>query len=787
MLPSDIMNTRLERYRSIFIGTAFLVLLLSAAPVHAQESGRIEGTVHDAVTGAPLIATNVFLRGSMRGAFTDREGRFIISNLPPLEDQLVASHFGYREYEAAISIDEGETIHVEIVLMPETLEMERVTVTAHRRSESEFRTQKAVSVEDEVAIDNRSASSTADALREMPGILIQKTTAGHGAPIIRGLIGNDILLLYNGVRLNRPTIRPGGNQYLNTVDAEALQRIEVVRGPGSVLYGSDAIGGMVNMITHPPAFTGGEFVLRPKFSTRYTSADNGRTVHLGLQAAGARFSAQAGVTARSIGNLDPGGEIPVHDPTGYDDLGIHVITAFRLSEQQTIRADLLHVRQSEVPRYDQYASGNFETYLYEPQDRFLGMVEYTHRNPLPWLSTLEWNLSYQREHEGRLQRTTGSSTLVTDDDILNTIGTFLQCTALTSPRHTLRWGLEYYHDTVQSARTESTPDTSFATRGAFPDGASYSQFGVFFSDNFTPGPATDITVGIRMSRIGLDARIEDPTGHIVPHEDSFQNLTGNIGISHRLKPWLNLVGTISRGFRAPNFNDTVVLKVSNSGVDVPSPGLTPENSTNFELGAKIEWNGSDIETWVYRTSIRDLIVRTAGLYRGESWIDMNGNGLEDEGEQFQKKINSARAYIQGAEFQGRWALRPEWTLRTNLFVTYGENITAAEPMRRIPPLMGLLGIIWQREEMSAEIFLRAAADQRRLSADDIADTRIDPGGTPGWSDWNLRGSRGFGPVRLSVTLGNIFDHAYREHGSGVYNPGRHVVVSINWNPTGSPR
>jgi iron complex outermembrane receptor protein/hemoglobin/transferrin/lactoferrin receptor protein len=151
------------------------------------------------------------------------------------------------------------------------------------------------------------------------------------------------------------------------------------------------------------------------------------------------------------------------------------------------------------------------------------------------------------------------------------------------------------------------------------------------------------------------------------------------------------------------------------------------------------------------------------------------------------KVNSARAWIEGAELQGRWAVAPGWTLRTNLAWTYGNNVTAAEPMRRIPPLMGLAGIAWQREETTAELFVRAATDQRRLSADDIDDSRIDPGGTPGWSDWNLRGSRRFGSVRLSVTLGNIFDHAYKEHGSGVYNPGRHVVVAVNWSPIRTDR
>ena len=107
-------------------------------------------------------------------------------------------------------------------------------------------------------------------------------------------------------------------------------------------------------------------------------------------------------------------------------------------------------------------------------------------------------------------------------------------------------------------------------------------------------------------------------------------------------------------------------------------------------------------------------------------------------------------------------------------------MTSGEPMSRIPPLMGLAGIEWNRNGTTLELYVRAASDQRRLSARDIDDTRIDPGGTPGWSDWNLRGRRYFGSFDLSVTLGNLFDHAYKEHGSGVYNPGRHIVIAVGW-------
>jgi outer membrane receptor protein involved in Fe transport len=366
-----------------------------------------------------------------------------------------------------------------------------------------------------------------------------------------------------------------------------------------------------------------------------------------------------------------------------------------------------------------------------------------------------------------------------DDDVIATLGAFLQATSIVSTRHALRWGVEYYADHVASARTILEPDTTWAERGAYPDGSRYSQVGAFLSDDITLSPVTDLNLGARFSRVGLDSPLGEMFGD---YRDHFSNLTGNLGISHRFRPWLNVVGSIARGFRAPNFNDTVVLKATNDGVDAPSPGLSPELSTNYELGTKMEWDDSDLELFAFYTRFTDLIVDgIPGTYRGLSWWDEDGDGVEDPGEPpiFIKR-NAAEAYIKGVEMQGHWSISPEWRVRGNAFYTYGQNVTDHEPMRRIPPLMGLAGVEWHRDGTRLEFFVRAAGEQRRLSGGDVNDTRIDPGGTPGWTDWNVRGSRSLGPVRVDLTLGNLFDRAYKEHGSGVYNPGRHLVLALTW-------
>jgi len=755
------------------------VSLPGTIPAAAQDTGAVTGTVLDAVTRTPLPATNIFLRESGQGAFADREGEFTIPGLPALEDVLVVSRVGYQDQEIPLELDTGQRITIEILLEPHTIDMGRVTVTAERRIESEHRSHKPIGLTEEEQIVVRPGSSTADALRENTGVLVQKTTAGHGAPIIRGLIGKNILLLYNGVRLNKPIFRQGGNQYLNTIDAESLTRMEVVRGPGSVLYGSDAVGGMVNLITRPPAFRGEGIRYRPRLHTRFTSGDDGRSLHLGLERSGPRFSAVLGATTRTVGNLNPGGAIPDHDPTGYDENSGYFIGAWRLSERQTLRLDLLEVLQRKVPRYDQYASGNYETYLYDPQRRFLGMLAYTHHQPRPWLNSLELNISFQREHEGRLKRKPGDDTLRRESDRLTTIGTFLQATSLLAGRHVMRWGLEYYHDDLSSSRRDITGGTVEEKRGAYPDGSTFDQFGVFISDDVMLGHFVNATLGLRYSSISYSAPLEEPWGEF---EDSFTNLTGNLGLTWRARPGLQLLANLSRGFRAPNFNDTVVLKSSQDWIDAPSPGLEAEVSTNYEAGFKTEWNSSDIEGYLYYSAFDDLIVRRDGTYGGESWLDLDGDGVQDQGENIKVKANQGEAFITGAELQARFRLLDSIFLRGNVFYTYGQSTTLDEPMRRIPPLMGLAGLIWRGEGKTLELFVRAAGAQDRLSADDIDDTRIDPGGTPGFSDWNLRGSWQLGSWRLGVTLGNIFDHAYKEHGSGVYNPGRYLALSLGYAP-----
>jgi hemoglobin/transferrin/lactoferrin receptor protein len=129
-------------------------------------------------------------------------------------------------------------------------DLDEIIVTASRRSEKVFAVPYTANVQDaRELIENRQVRTLVDAMRELPGVMVQKTGHGQGSPYIRGFTGLRTLFLIDGIRLNNSTFREGPNQYWNTVDPFSVQRLEVVKGPSSVLHGSDAIGGTVNAIT----------------------------------------------------------------------------------------------------------------------------------------------------------------------------------------------------------------------------------------------------------------------------------------------------------------------------------------------------------------------------------------------------------------------------------------------------------------------------------------------------------------------------------------------------------
>lgn len=751
----------------------FLLLVITSTLSQASQLVSIEGRVVDE-TGHPLEGTNVSLSSRQSGTVTNRLGHFQLQVAPG--DTLLVTHMGFASQSVPLGEADSPS-SLTIQLQPVTLRIPNTTVTAARKAQSRLSSHHAVGVVDESALSRQGPGSTADVLQGAPGVAVQKTTPGHGTPIVRGLIGKNILVLYNGIRLNPPTLRPGGNQTMSTIGSDGLDRIEILRGPASALYGSEAVGGVVQMIRRPPQTTEHtEWTSEASFRAR--SADLSARAHAGLRGASQRASVAAGFSAATYGDLAPGGNGPSQRPTAYNEWSAYGTGRYDLGPRRRLVGDVLVGQQSQVPRYDQVASGAFDTYVYDPQDRLLAALHIIDEDPGYGITALEATASMQREREGRTTRRTNSETTAIEEDHISTGGVFLQATAIPKGRHVLRLALEGYGSGIGSDRKESSSTGTVTVRGAFPDGSQTQSTGILLSDDIAVSENTELGLSVRRSDAWLAAPAVDSFGAFDAH---YSDITGHVSINHRWRTGLHGVASIGRAFRAPNLNDTVALKATSSGVDAPATGLRPESSTGFELGLIGSIDIGNWEIFIYHNEFQDLIVERPGTYLGIPFLDENGNGRQDEGEPpIEVKVNADHAFISGMEAATSLGLGSSWTVDSAITWTYGHNRSDGVPMRRIPPLGGHLEVT---RDFGSWLFggrTQFSASQRRLSPGDQDDPRIASGGTDSWLDAGLFTTFQSNALEWTLFAGNLFDARYRPHGSGVDRPGRHVTLSMQW-------
>ena len=758
--------------------TLSLIFFLNAAGL-ASATGSIEGTVIDRVSHKPAEGATVRVVNGSDHAVADTDGWFAIRNLEPGDYILSISHVGYRPVDRHLSVTAGVDISFLVELEPAAVPVGTITVTPTRTGQEEFTVPLSISVTSSETFSQRGFSTTAELLRGEPGVLVQKTTHGHGSPILRGLLGKYVLLLYDGIRLNKPTFRFGANQYLNTVDFETLGSVEVVRGPSSVMFGSDAVGGVINLVPAVPRIDTSRGNLAYKFVGRFSGADAGRSAHLRVAGARNSMSGSYEFTHKQIGDLRGGGDAGIQSPTGWIESDHTARLHYWLGRGRSLRLDLQAVNQNEVPRYDKYVCGAFEQYVYEPQDRYLATLILDSPTAGLLFDASKIGISYQKELEGRRQQRRGSPAVSYARDAVQTWGGYAQFWSRFRSQHWLTYGVEHYRHLVRSSAERVSGSTIEPVRSTFPDNSEYWSLGVFLQDEWFLRDRFCVTTGMRYSLIGVHSPLELP---FAVYNKVFADLTGSAAASYLVAPSVNVVGRWSRGFRAPNLNDAVVLKYSSSGVDAPSPHLVSENCSNFELGVKVSSARLTGSAFAFYNVLADLIERQPGSYDGLTFFDENGNRIRDPGEfDVFQKANSGRARIYGFELESEFAAGRGLTLEANRAWTFGENLTEQKPLSRIPPLLGRVGLGGQVNScLHLGGNVRFAGPQERLSARDMDDSRIDPGGTPGWLTLNLNSRLTFSGVSLDILLDNLLDMKYKEHGSGIYSPGRNIVVSAGW-------
>ena len=614
-------------------------------------------------------------------------------------------------------------------------------------------------------IIEKGARTTPEALMGVSGVFIQKTNHGGGSAFIRGLTGNQTLIVLDGIRLNNAIYRYGPNQYLNTIDMFSVDIIDVLKGIGAVEYGSDAMGGVIHIKTKENASQELNKISLNNTS-KFISSDMEKTNRTAIQYATNKWDFIGGISLKKYGDLVGGGNIGKQNPTGYNELNYDLKTRIKISNQSELIYSSQNTIQKNVPIYHKIALENFKTNQIDYQVRYLNYLKYKHVSNKRWISEIIINASTQRTIEQRSNQKNNSSIFRNEADTVKNIGLTAEIVSKPNKNWTMNSGFDYYKDAIFSEAIETSSDinTQVIKRGLYPNGSIYKNSSLFNIHNLNFNKL-NLVAGLRYNFLHIQMN-ELTLGNIAINPAA---LVSNFGFNYQLNQHGFLFGSITTGYRAPNIDDLGSLGIVDFRYEIPSYDLRPEKSLNTEIGYKYRSNKIDFSIAAFKMKLKDIIARV--LVDGQV---INGYNVYN-------KKNIESSYINGAEVNYTYLLSKYLTWYTNATYSYGQNVTKNEPMRRIPPLFGQNKISFVKKNKTLAISHQFAGKQDRLAQGDKDDNRIGKLGTPGWNIFNIDAGWQVKNLSLNTSLINISNVQYKTHGSGVYGVGRAVNLTIQWN------
>lgn len=667
-------------------------------------------------------------------------------------------------------------------------ELPETVISASRTEELLKNSPYAVSVIGADELLDGSIRSLPEALKNTPGVMIQKTTHGHGSPYIRGFTGRQNLLLVDGIRINNSTFRDGPVQYWNTVDSSAVDRLELVKGPGSVLYGSDAIGGTLNTLTRSSNFReygDGWF----NSNTAYYRYDTNSGSHVGrLESAfgqGGKWGVLLGVTNKNFGDIKDSAVGRMKN-TGYDELDLDFKFDYAVSDAITLTLTHQSIDQDDVWRWHRTrfnklgwrhgshvtSPGSFNAEIYD-QERSLTYLKLAGEEAGSWLKKWSAVLSFQKTQDSTYQDRKAGDIRTGNIDLLSW-GLGVNLESDLGPG-SLVYGFDYYHDEVDATGTRTGKDPR--AQRPLADDSSYDLIGLFAQYRWSPAalPKLETTMGARYTYANahLGKIYDSASDSDIGSDMDWDNLVISGRVLYRANDCWNLYGGISQGFRAPNLHDLSGNTTSRSGlISVGSLDVEPEKFLTYEIGTKYEADKLGFAVAVYYTDIESVITNVPATSGSSTTITTNAQD----------------GFVYGVEASGELRLSSQWKLQAQASWQDGQTDTVLfiggpgeeDYISRIAPLMGSVGLRWTHPDgrLWIEGRVSAAAKADHLSNGDEGDRqRIPTGGTPSYVVGSLyAGWQATDSLLLTLGLENLTDEDYRIHGSGQNETGFNAII-----------
>ncbi|WP_340199567.1 TonB-dependent receptor plug domain-containing protein [Ascidiimonas sp. W6] len=666
--------------------------------------------------------------------------------------------------------------------------------------------------------------TAADFLQNSGQVFVQKSQLGGGSPIIRGFSTNRLLLTVDGVRMNTAIFRGGNLQNVISIDPFVIDRTEVIFGAGSVIYGSDAVGGVMNFYTKAPSLSLYEDAeWRGAAVSRYSTANNEKTIHADIKYAAKKWGLLSSVSFSDFEDLRMGSHGPkeylresfvkrengediivenenpkVQVPTGYSQINFMQKVVFEPNDTWKYDLGFYYSTTSDYARYDRLLRTRDDNprsaeWFYGPQRWLMANFQINKKGNGKWYDRLRATVAYQHFEESRNNRDFQSIVKNSTEEKVDAYSFNLDMEKKMSEKFSIYYGLEYIFNAVDSEGSTLDIDTREKNDAAsrYPDGSTWQSIASYINMEYKPNTKVSFLAGLRYNHILLDANFNNRFFDFPFSNTSLSSgaVTGSLGLSWLpVESWqITLNGTTA--FRAPNIDDIGKIFDSEPGsVVVPNPDLNPEYAYNAEFGIRKNVNDKvSLSFSTFFTFLDNALVRRDFLLNGESVIDFQG-----EASNVQAVQNAAKAKAYGFEFGLDAFLSDRLSFNSNLTITNGEEeIDNGEtaPLRHAPPLFADMHFIWTNNTVKFDFFANYNGE---TDFEDLAPSEqnkpfiyaVDKNGnpySPSWYTLNFRSQYKISKhLETNISLENITDQRFRSYSSGITAPGRNFIVGVRY-------
>ncbi len=785
-------------------------------------------------TNEPIANVSAYNKDKKKHNVSDINGVLDVSKFTNNE-VIYLKHLSYQNLQIKkINLVLNNTVF----LKAKSTDLEEIYISVSKKEVKRSRIAQELATITKTDIVKIAPQTSADLLANIAGIKVQKSQFGGGSPVLRGMEANRVLLVVDGIRMNNAIYRKGHLQNSISISPSMLERTEVVFGPSSVIYGSDALGGVIHYITKKPKIAD-KLTFKKSFLTRYTSVNDEFTQQLGVEIQAKKMATYTNFSYSKFGDLKMGGnrnhgfknwglqpiysnntetyysEFPVANPNpemqknvGFSQYDLMQKVFIPLNAKNNLNFNLQYSKSSDIPRFDkltEYKNNTlkFAEWYYGPQTRFLFSTQLDLNIDKKWIKNGRITVAYQDINESRIQRKFGSfdRSYRNENVKIFSVNADFEVPITKKENRLLSYGTEFTYNKVHSDAYGKTIlvnqhqitgfENDFIVQSRYPDGgSSYASTAIYANYRQDISKKETLNTGIRLTNTYLKAVWKDETYIILPSKDiklSNSAITATVGYVFKPNKKWQINSVLASGFRSPNIDDVGKVREKRGYVTVPNIHLKPEYVYSSELSVLKYFNDKKhhLGFSTYYTFLKDYITRSEFELNGSSFITYDG-----ENATIIANVNKGNAFVFGSTITYKVNFTPKFYSKAQITYTTGKTYDTKEPLSSIPPIFGSAQIGFSRNKIDTSLKFvfntKKKASNYNLTEgiDNLEETPYlqetnSYYGNPAWHTFSYNFKYHINKnFQFIFKVDNILDVHYKEFASAISAPGRSFGFTI---------